>query len=96
MFYIGDDFKVGLRLNESLVGATVTMEYTTPSGATGESAATVDADNNIAYMDIDKTDNNTVGDWIIRYRGYRDWETDRKSTRLNSSHRSLSRMPSSA
>ena len=29
-------------------------------------------------------------------RSYRDWETDRKSTRLNSSHRSLSRMPSSA
>ena len=27
---------------------------------------------------------------------YRDWETDRKSTRLNSSHRSLSRMPASA
>ena len=27
---------------------------------------------------------------------YCDWETDRKSTRLNSSHRSLSRMPSSA
>ena len=27
---------------------------------------------------------------------YRDWETDRKSTRLNSSHRSLARMPSSA
>ena len=30
------------------------------------------------------------------YGAYRDWETDRKSTRLNSSHRSLSRMPSSA
>ena len=30
------------------------------------------------------------------YTCYRDWETDRKSTRLNSSHRSLSRMPSSA
>ena len=30
------------------------------------------------------------------HRAYRDWETDRKSTRLNSSHRSLSRMPSSA
>ena len=27
---------------------------------------------------------------------YRDWETDRKSTRMNSSHRSLSRMTSSA
>ena len=31
-----------------------------------------------------------------RVPAYRDWETDRKSTRLNSSHRSLSRMPSSA
>ena len=30
------------------------------------------------------------------FDSYRDWETDRKSTRLNSSHRSLSRMPSSA
>ena len=40
---------------------------------------------------------------MLKYHGklndnnpYRDWETDRKSTRLNSSHRSLSRMPSSA
>ena len=29
-------------------------------------------------------------------RNYRDWETDRKSTRLNSSHEIPSRMPSSA
>ena len=29
-------------------------------------------------------------------RKYRDWETDRKSTRLNSSHSAKSRMPSSA
>ena len=29
-------------------------------------------------------------------RTYRDWETDRKSTRLNSSHSGESRMPSSA
>ena len=28
--------------------------------------------------------------------GYRDWETDRKSTRLNSSHSGEARMPSSA
>ena len=33
---------------------------------------------------------------IYMAQTYRDWETDRKSTRLNSSHRSLSRMPSSA
>ena len=31
-------------------------------------------------------------EWV----GYRDWETDRKSTRLNSSHSAKSRMPSSA
>ena len=35
---------------------------------------------------------------FIRLYGcaYRDWETDRKSTRLNSSHSGESRMPSSA
>ena len=32
----------------------------------------------------------------IRHCSYRDWETDRKSTRLNSSHITRSRMPSSA
>ena len=31
-----------------------------------------------------------------RWSRYRDWETDRKSTRLNSSHSGESRMPSSA
>ena len=33
---------------------------------------------------------------IIDWKPYRDWETDRKSTRLNSSHSAKSRMPSSA
>ena len=37
------------------------------------------------------TDYSFVGDAT-----YRDWETDRKSTRLNSSHEIPSRMPSSA
>ena len=32
----------------------------------------------------------------VLHGSYRDWETDRKSTRLNSSHLKLSRMPSSA
>ena len=31
-----------------------------------------------------------------KHQAYRDWETDRKSTRLNSSHITRSRMPSSA
>ena len=36
--------------------------------------------------------------WVIHNAKwhYRDWETDRKSTRLNSSHSAKSRMPSSA
>ena len=36
--------------------------------------------------------------WVKKHFGesYRDWETDRKSTRLNSSHSRASRMPSSA
>ena len=33
---------------------------------------------------------------VMRDPAYRDWETDRKSTRLNSSHITRSRMPSSA
>ena len=37
-----------------------------------------------------------VSGYYTKIEAYRDWETDRKSTRLNSSHRSLSRMPSSA
>ena len=35
-------------------------------------------------------------DKIAYWADYRDWETDRKSTRLNSSHITRSRMPSSA
>ena len=34
--------------------------------------------------------------WDFGKGVYRDWETDRKSTRLNSSHEFVSRMPSSA
>ena len=42
-----------------------------------------------------------VSSWLsvtspITQGDYRDWETDRKSTRLNSSHSAKSRMPSSA
>ena len=33
---------------------------------------------------------------LLKPINYRDWETDRKSTRLNSSHSAKSRMPSSA
>ena len=56
-----------------------------------EKSSTFDADGTI----------NFDGDGILRKVAvdislYRDWETDRKSTRLNSSHSGQSRMPSSA
>ena len=38
----------------------------------------------------------TLEDTSATFAEYRDWETDRKSTRLNSSHITRSRMPSSA
>ena len=37
--------------------------------------------------------NHIITDRLV---GYRDWETDRKSTRLNSSHITRSRIPSSS
>ena len=43
-----------------------------------------------------KLSDNITPEIVTEAASYRDWETDRKSTRLNSSHRSLSRMPSSA
>ena len=43
-----------------------------------------------------ETNRGIVTGYDDKGNGYRDWETDRKSTRLNSSHLKLSRMPSSA
>ena len=37
-----------------------------------------------------------ISGMLIARCAYRDWETDRKSTRLNSSHSAKYRMPSSA
>ena len=51
-------------------------------------------DNSSTLQDI--ITNLQIENKVMAAEGYRDWETDRKSTRLNSSHRSLSRMPSSA
>ena len=57
----------------------------------------------VRLTDIAKQSNRshaTVWSWIKKFNDnlpiYRDWETDRKSTRLNSSHSAKSRMPSSA
>ena len=46
--------------------------------------------------DADELSDRERGDRLEAMILYRDWETDRKSTRLNSSHSAKSRMPSSA
>ena len=55
------------------------------------------------YVFTDDSTKQQIESWIqdnsiphLLLNGYRDWETDRKSTRLNSSHSAKSRMPSSA
>ena len=44
----------------------------------------------------EQVEGETTSQGLPIYSYYRDWETDRKSTRLNSSHSAKSRMPSSA
>ena len=52
---------------------------------------------NLSGSDNSMYSKGAVRDLITRInKEYRDWETDRKSTRLNSSHITRSRMPSSA
>ena len=57
-------------------------------------------DTNNEYVDYEKSIlNKSLSPYMYEndiMNGYRDWETDRKSTRLNSSHSAKSRMPSSA
>ena len=55
--------------------------------------------NSLVYYDCVKEEKeivDNVGETFGKLWWYRDWETDRKSTRLNSSHSAKSRMPSSA
>ena len=58
------------------------------TSATGSKLTTA-----LEYSREDTTNQNPIGN---QFGAYRDWETDRKSTRLNSSHSAKSRMPSSA
>ena len=89
--------------NASIGQATIPVKYLT--GTFTISSPVIDAtkttkgavENQLTFQartladDFAKDTNRQLfGNW------YRDWETDRKSTRLNSSHSAKSRMPSSA
>ena len=69
-----------------------------PGNVTLEMAGTTDKDVNGLFNTLRKASINKLGGLVLKTydRAYRDWETDRKSTRLNSSHSGESRMPSSA
>ena len=54
------------------------------------------AKNDLNLKEIKEDKKYTMAELTAKWMCYRDWETDRKSTRLNSSHSAKSRMPSSA
>ena len=63
------------------------------TGADGTISTSSCLDRNVSVIGRTRAWSASYPDSLKRYR---DWETDRKSTRLNSSHLTLSRMPSSA
>ena len=70
---------------------------TMPEGMTLEQAKQLMARHFPELAENPKVDTKKEGDdTTYIFSNYRDWETDRKSTRLNSSHEIPSRMPSSA
>ena len=66
-------------------------------GILGVPTSLMPKDSEAKFSNLDIAERNLYENVIIPDRpAYRDWETDRKSTRLNSSHSAKSRMPSSA
>ena len=96
-----------IRMGESvlrrLVGSkTLTISWITPYVAVGDEvdaslrSELLDAGITIT-VDVRKCFDESMNPIRSKIQAwYRDWETDRKSTRLNSSHSAKSRMPSSA
>ena len=83
------------------IKSNVDWENAKETNTGNKSAATVEGRDSIACaLGMQSRAKGKIGCWIVLAEwdklAYRDWETDRKSTRLNSSHSAKSRMPSSA
>ena len=76
---------------ETMTPEIITPETITPETITPE-AIVSPLPQSLAWVD----EAQLPGSAELPDSSYRDWETDRKSTRLNSSHSRASRMPSSA
>ena len=91
----GENTSIGFRVVWRVIsssGTTQTVNFSlqgisTPWAGSGSSNVVVRVRNTVRY---------NSGSNAYYPGAYRDWETDRKSTRLNSSHSAKSRMPSSA
>ena len=87
-----DQYYLGYTLNDDGymgIGADESQTIDAADGTTVVPAREVITSDGCGSLASWTTDQNVVN-------SYRDWETDRKSTRLNSSHSGESRMPSSA
>ena len=82
---IAQDFKSDLRFQAAAVAAL--------QEASESYLVSLFEDTNLCAIHAKRV---TIMNKDIQLASYRDWETDRKSTRLNSSHEIPSRMPSSA
>ena len=92
----GDNSKLNIIYGNSQILTRLTIKNSTGVNVLSADNITVDNckfENNSTHLRINGS-NTLIAN--CRFCGYRDWETDRKSTRLNSSHSAKSRMPSSA
>ena len=80
---------VKLQLHPNIEGFISPNNYGLYKGTGGNALGVVGG----AY---EPTQPKLLSNGLLECLTYRDWETDRKSTRLNSSHSAKSRMPSSA
>ena len=86
-------FSVLNKISSTIAAINAVSKFNSIKNAAGPESE----DNYITAHKIDEYDNKVALSKIPNIIGrYRDWETDRKSTRLNSSHSAKSRMPSSA
>jgi len=65
--YVGADFYAAWRVNSDLDGATITIEYVTPSGTTVTGRTPSSVEGNRIQYNVSRTINTVAGVWKFRY-----------------------------